>query len=74
MLEMDLAARRGETVSSHDHHSRLISMVLTARARFLALPNRLRGDLGAEGAAEVDKAIREVLTDMAKGTQAEDAA
>lgn len=69
LKELRLAREEGRLVAVEDVEAEWTRKVVTARARLLALPARVRAPLGPEAAAMVDAEIRAVLADLAQGSR-----
>jgi phage terminase Nu1 subunit (DNA packaging protein) len=72
LREIELAKERSQLISIGDYESRLTDLVLTTKARIMAIPPRLAPELMGETSrlmiqAKIEKACKEALTYLAKG-------
>lgn len=70
LKEMELALKRGQTANLTDVRSALANLVLMTKARLLAVPPRLAGEVMGEGSlvmiqAKIEKAIKDALNQLA---------
>lgn len=71
LQELDLATRRRELVSIADVEKEMTDLVITTKARILAVPARIAADLLGEQSrvmaqAKVEKALKEALSHLAE--------
>lgn len=71
LAELKLERERGRLVPLDEVEDEWARQVVAVRARLLALPARLRGPLGPESAAVVDREIRAALAELAVGAKVE---
>jgi phage terminase Nu1 subunit (DNA packaging protein) len=75
MKELNLAERRKKLVSIIDMERAVTELVLTTKARMLAVPARIAPEIVGETSrlmieAKIDKAIKEALVQLSKGPDA----
>lgn len=71
LQELDLAARRGELVAIADVEKQMTDLVITTKARVMAVPARVAGELVGEQSrvmaqAKVEKSLKEALSHLAE--------
>jgi phage terminase Nu1 subunit (DNA packaging protein) len=70
LREIELAEKRGQLVAIHDVEMEMTNLVLTTKARIMAIPPRLAPELVGENSrvmiqAKIEKACKEALASLA---------
>jgi phage terminase Nu1 subunit (DNA packaging protein) len=74
LSEIELSKQRGQLVAIQDVEHAMTDLILTTKARLMAIPSRLAPDLLGETSrimvhAKIERAIKEALLVLARGPQ-----